>query len=246
MIRNCFSPVKSYIRERNDISISEQPSNQTDIITLQVTDTLDNAIFNLPVTIRRPLPLGWSSATVSQNGQPVDVSIVEVESTDYIMFDAVPDGGDVVIANVVAFPVNLTATAGYASVGLDWDDGSDMTGYHVYRSPTSHSGYSKLNPSLLGSSSYEDDTIPLDTTYYYVVTGVDSNSVETGYSNEVFSGLYGDFTGNGIVKMNDVSLFAHFWKISDCNQAPAVDVDDDCIIKVNELDILTKNWMQDP
>ncbi len=92
-----FLNVVRYARERNSVSVTESSSQETSI-TLQVTDTLDNAIYNYPVTIRRPLPDGWRSASASQNGQATDASIVVVDSTIYVMFDVVPDGGDVVLS----------------------------------------------------------------------------------------------------------------------------------------------------
>jgi oligosaccharide reducing-end xylanase len=99
-----FGNVVRYIKERDDVSVKES-SNTDTRITLQVTDTLDNAIYNYPVTIRRPLPQGWSTAYVLQNGKMVDANIVEVDSNavrhpqaeKYVMFDIVPDGNDVVL-----------------------------------------------------------------------------------------------------------------------------------------------------
>jgi hypothetical protein len=87
-----------YIRERNAVSVKEI-SSKGNTITIQVTDTLDNAIYNYPITIRRPLPENWSAAKVIQNEKAVNASVVEVDSTKYIMFDVVPDGGDVVLSS---------------------------------------------------------------------------------------------------------------------------------------------------
>jgi peptidoglycan/xylan/chitin deacetylase (PgdA/CDA1 family) len=91
-----FANVVRYIRERNDVSVTEI-SHSDNSITLKVTDTLDDAIYNYPLTLRRPLPEGWTGAKVSQNGHSVDASVIEVDSVKYIMFDAVPDGGEVVL-----------------------------------------------------------------------------------------------------------------------------------------------------
>jgi len=241
-----FANAVRYIRERNAVSVTES-SNSGISITLQVTDTLNNAIYNYPVTIRRPLPTGWLSASVSQNGQAVNTSIVEVGPTKYVMFDVVPDGGDVVLSKTPpAAPENLTATAGFATVALDWNDNSeiDIAGYNVYRSTTSGGGYSKLNGSLLSSSNYEDGNIPHDITYYYVVTAVDTNSIESVYSGEVFGGLYGDFTGNRIVEMDDFSVFLDYWAVNDCDETAGVDVDEDCVVGFSEFAVLAKNWLQ--
>ena len=95
-----FGNVVRYARERNAVVVAES-SNTGDSITLQVTDTLDNAIYNYPLTIRRPLPAGWLSVKVTQNGLPVDASIVKVNSVKYVMFDVVPDGGDIVLSKTL-------------------------------------------------------------------------------------------------------------------------------------------------
>jgi oligosaccharide reducing-end xylanase len=95
-----FGNVVRYVRERNDVTVKES-SNTGDSITLQVTDTLANAIYNYPLTIRRPLPTGWLSAKVSQNGLPVTATIVKVNSVKYVMFDVVPDGGDIVLSKTL-------------------------------------------------------------------------------------------------------------------------------------------------
>ncbi len=85
-----------YARERNALSIIET-SNQDTLITLQVTDTLPDSIYHHPVTIRRPLPEEWPSADVLQQSTPVNKRIVKVDTTVYIVFDAIPDGGEVVL-----------------------------------------------------------------------------------------------------------------------------------------------------
>lgn len=95
-----FGNVVRYARERNDVTVAES-SNTSDSITLQVTDTLNNSIYNYPLTVRRPLPAGWLSVKVSQNGLPVTASIVKVNSVKYVMFDVVPDGGDIVLSKAL-------------------------------------------------------------------------------------------------------------------------------------------------
>ena len=92
-----FGNVVRYIKERNTVSVTEL-SNRDTSITLKVTDTLDDAIYNYPVTIRRPLPRNWSSAYVLQNSLAVNTHIVDVDSTKYVMFDVVPDGGNIILS----------------------------------------------------------------------------------------------------------------------------------------------------
>jgi hypothetical protein len=92
-----FGNIARYIKERNAASVTEIAADDTSFI-IQVTDPLDNAVFNYPLTIRRPLPEGWPSAIATQNGHAIPVLTVKVQSSWYIQFDAVPDSGDVIIA----------------------------------------------------------------------------------------------------------------------------------------------------
>ncbi len=92
-----FSNVARYIKERNAVSVTEL-SSQDSSFTLQVTDALNDTIFNYPITLRRPLPEGWPSAVVTQNGHARNTRIVEVNTVQYIQFEAVPDSGEVLIS----------------------------------------------------------------------------------------------------------------------------------------------------
>jgi fibronectin type 3 domain-containing protein len=60
-----------------------------------------------------------------------------------------------------------------------------VSGYNVYRSTVSGTGYSKLNSSLVSGLAYSDSSVQSGTTYFYVTTAVDSGGKESSYSNEV-------------------------------------------------------------
>lgn len=85
-----------YIKERNSLSISEKTVTNTQL-TVLVSDTLDHYIFNVPITLRRKLPAGWISVTVAQNRLPVESKIVKIDNVNYVQFEVVPDGGEVII-----------------------------------------------------------------------------------------------------------------------------------------------------
>jgi fibronectin type 3 domain-containing protein len=70
-------------------------------------------------------------------------------------------------------------------VALSWNAStSTVSGYNVYRSTTSGSGYAKINSSLLPGLTYTDSNVQSATTYYYVATAVDSSGTESTYSNQ--------------------------------------------------------------
>ena len=83
-------------------------------------------------------------------------------------------------------PTNLSASSDVGLVDLNWDDNtdSDLAGYNIYRSTVSGANYVLLNSSLLTSSDYSDTTVTDGTTYYYVVSAVDTSSNESDFSTE--------------------------------------------------------------
>jgi hypothetical protein len=72
------------------------------------------------------------------------------------------------------------------SVALSWTAStSPVSGYNVYRGTTPSGPYpTKLNPSLVTLVDFTDSTVTDGTTYYYVVTSVDSSNVESVDSNQ--------------------------------------------------------------
>ena len=80
----------------------------------------------------------------------------------------------------------VVATAIQHSVALSWTDtDSGITGYNAYRSNQSGSGYTKLNTLLITNTAYSDSTVQSGSTYYYVVTAVNSSGMESGFSAAV-------------------------------------------------------------
>jgi fibronectin type 3 domain-containing protein len=59
-----------------------------------------------------------------------------------------------------------------------------IAGYNAYRSTTSNGPYTKLNASLIATTSYNDQAVQSGKTYYYVTTAVDSQGMESAYSNQ--------------------------------------------------------------
>jgi hypothetical protein len=100
-----------------------------------------------------------------------------------------------------ATPTGLAATAGNNTVSLDWNNNgeSDLAGYNVYRSTTQGTGYVRQNSSLLISSDYNDSNVSNGTTYYYVVTAVDTGALESGYSGEISAMPHIPAAGTGAI-----------------------------------------------
>src|SRR5436853_601200 len=98
-----------------------------------------------------------------------------------------PGSQSVTISGSNVIGLNFTATAPVAhSVTLNWSgSSSSVVGYNIYRSPVSGGPYTKMNSSVITLLTYTDTTVQAGQVYYYVVTSMNSNNVESSYSNEL-------------------------------------------------------------
>jgi fibronectin type 3 domain-containing protein len=78
-------------------------------------------------------------------------------------------------------PTGLTATAGNAQVNLTWNASTGAASYHVKRSTTNGSGYAQVGAPT--TTSFADPGLTNGTTYYYVVSAVNTAG-ESGNSSQ--------------------------------------------------------------
>ena len=91
-----FGNVIRYIRERNAAILMVKSETRTHI-TLELTDTLNDRIYNYPVSIRRPIPKGWKGTNVMQGDEKRSTFLVKKDKVTYIQFDAVPNAGMIIL-----------------------------------------------------------------------------------------------------------------------------------------------------
>jgi hypothetical protein len=129
---------------------------------------------------------GGSNVTLTPN-QSVTISVNFGPSTSGYT------GGTLSVMSNASNPVVQVGVSGTGvttqqagrTVTLSWKPSSSkVVGYFVYRGTVSGGPYTKLNPTADTQASFTDPGLTSGT-YYYVVTSVDSNNVESGYSNEV-------------------------------------------------------------
>ncbi|MFQ5628362.1 MAG: S8 family serine peptidase [bacterium] len=81
-------------------------------------------------------------------------------------------------------PSNLTADADRDEIDLRWTaSATPNVRYNVYRSTTSGGPYSLVD-SGIKKTKYTDKNLQVGVTFYYVVTAVDGQGVESAFSNE--------------------------------------------------------------
>ena len=82
--------------------------------------------------------------------------------------------------------IALSGTSVQHYVTLNWTAGASVVaGYYIYRGTQTSGPYTKLNSTPGAALTYNDSTVQSGLPYFYVVTAVDSNGVESLYSNEV-------------------------------------------------------------
>jgi hypothetical protein len=162
-----FGNVVRYIRERNAASVAEISSSGVRI-TIQVTNNLDQTIYNYPITLRRPLPGNWPAALVSQNNQPVAAQVVTLNSTNYVMFDVIPNRGDVVLSETAAPPVLSIPAVSSNSVVLRLE-GQAGVSYAIYSSADFGIWLPVQTNTLV--STYTNFTVPISETSRFYRAG---------------------------------------------------------------------------
>jgi len=135
-------------------------------------------------------PFKWE---IASGALPAGVTATVSKTTTWLTLSGRPS-----TAGSHSFVVQVTGCGGHVSketytvviqdtdnhvVDLRWkaSTSSNIAGYNVYRCPDGVT-WKKINPSLLGSTVYDDSTVANSTTYYYAATTVDIYGVESGMS----------------------------------------------------------------
>ena len=159
----------------------------------------------LSVTISNTGNSSVTIASVSQSGPGFSASgassglIIAAGQTATLNVTFAPSGAGSATGNV---SVTSNATDSPASIGLTgsgavqhtvtltWNAStSTVTGYYAYRGTISGGPYTKLSTSATGSTTFTDSTVQSGSTYFYVVTAVDSAGVESNDSNAVSASI---------------------------------------------------------
>jgi hypothetical protein len=167
--------------EGDDFAFSYSRDNSTYTTMLTVTKTADDdseQTYLFPQDVAGTLYVRVLDTNGTQGSTQLDTLFV-----DFMAVTTSTGGTDTFPPTA---PTGLAATAGDGSVGLDWANNSesDLAGYNVYRAATSGGPYNKLNGALLAASAYTDNAVSNGTTYYYVVTAVDTSDNQSGNSAE--------------------------------------------------------------
>lgn len=102
------------------------------------------------------------------------------------------------VTTLDAVTIQAVSTSDMQSLQISWNQAPGATGYEVYRSATSGSGYEKIANLPADTTTYRDNGLNIASTYYYQVRAYATEGAKTVYSNyspEV----------SGTVKLSDVA-----------------------------------------
>ena len=80
-----------YIREAQTAKVSVSESE--DLLTVLLTDEMDDEIYNYPLTVRIDAPDGWKAVKICQGENISYAHVKEIEGKTYIDADIIPDAG---------------------------------------------------------------------------------------------------------------------------------------------------------
>ncbi len=94
-----FREVVQYGQERETASLVV-PSAGPDEVELTLTDEMDDEAFDLPLTLKIRVDDSWTDFQAVQDGVCLDTKFVEYDGERYLLADAVPDGGEIVLSRL--------------------------------------------------------------------------------------------------------------------------------------------------
>ena len=131
-----------------------------------------------------PIAIAYFYGTASNGRASLTVSWQTPSSgTSFVTIPSSAWGDAAVVGRIPVAPTNLVATAlSYNQVGLTWADTTTVaTGYEVWRSTSSTSGFAIVNTTGANATSFTDATAAPSTPYYYEVRALGQYG-QSGYS----------------------------------------------------------------
>jgi len=137
-----------------------------------------------------------SGAGFSTGGIALPLSLAAGQSTSFSVTFAPASVGSLpgsatVLSNAANSPLVVALSGTGAApvshtVSLNWTPSSSTySGFNIYRGSVSGGPYTRLDSSMIPTTSYMDTTVASGQTYYYVATELDSTGAESNYSSEV-------------------------------------------------------------
>jgi Abnormal spindle-like microcephaly-assoc'd, ASPM-SPD-2-Hydin len=169
------------------INLGNVALGDTKTATVSFTNSTSSAVTISNISVSGPgfNASGIPSGTILNPGQTATLNITFTPASTGTQ------SGSITVASNSQNPsitVALQATgvpAGDHLAALSWSSvGAPAVGYFIYRGTATGGPYTRLNTAADANTTYTDSAVSAGQSYYYVVTAVGSNGVESSYSNE--------------------------------------------------------------
>ena len=91
-----FADVVRYGQQRDTATLKVTKTDDKEI-RFTLTDRVDDALFDFPLTVKVRLADSWAAVTATQNGKPIEAKLVEHNGGRFTLVKAVPDRGEVTL-----------------------------------------------------------------------------------------------------------------------------------------------------
>lgn len=167
----------------SSINFGNVPSNGTGNQSVKLTNSGTATLKISQATL--------TGSAFSMSGLTLPLSLAAGASTYFtVVFSPTATGsftGNVsLVSNDPNSPTDMSLSGTSHWVTLSWTAStSTVVGYYIYRGTQSGGPYTQLNGTALSATLYTDSEVAPGQTYYYVITAVNSNNVQSTDSNQV-------------------------------------------------------------
>lgn len=106
-----FAEVAMYAQERDTATLT-MLSSDNNSIRYNLTDLMDDNLFNYPLTVKIKVDPTWENISAVQNGQPVKVTEIIDGENKYILVNSVPDRGIVTVSHDKSISADISIIDG--------------------------------------------------------------------------------------------------------------------------------------
>jgi peptidoglycan/xylan/chitin deacetylase (PgdA/CDA1 family) len=93
-----FADAAKYMRERMNATISA--SEKEGKITVTLTHSLNNSMYNLPLTLKTKVRPGWKEVSIRQGNEIKQLPTQKNGKETFVLYQAVPNSGDIEITRI--------------------------------------------------------------------------------------------------------------------------------------------------
>jgi peptidoglycan/xylan/chitin deacetylase (PgdA/CDA1 family) len=88
-----FKDAGKYMRERMHATVTENKNDKS--ITVHLTQTLDNSVYNVPLTLKTYVPLTWKFVKLIQQNHLQSLQVQKDANGSYVLYDAMPGENEI-------------------------------------------------------------------------------------------------------------------------------------------------------